>query len=90
MWILNISLPSCDFLTSLAQGVASIIAFPWAVEKRPVDILPNFRDLSEPHRSTATHRVSSELNREGDLCQTTSKVAWAAAKYSSRGCQSYA
>jgi len=50
----------------------------------------NFRDLSEPHRSTATHHwLSSELNREDDLCQTTSKVAWATAKYSSRRCQSY-
>jgi len=48
------------------------------------------RDLSEPHMSIATHRLSSELNREGDLCQTTSKVAWATAKYSSRRCQSYA
>lgn len=39
--------------------------------------------------SIATHRLSSELNREGELCQTTSKVAWATAKYSSRRCQSY-
>jgi hypothetical protein len=46
--------------------------------------------VSEPHGSTATRRLSSELHRAGDLCQTTSKVARATAKYSSRRCQSYA
>jgi hypothetical protein len=42
---------------------------PWAVEKRSVEILLNFRDLSEPHRSTALawsetqQRIRSLLER---------------------------
>ena len=59
----------------LAQNITNIIAFPWAVEKRPVDVLSNFRYLSEPHGVTLAHRLRGEFNREGHLCQRVNIAA---------------
>lgn len=58
--------PPCN---GLAKDIASIIAFPRAVEKRAVDVLANLPDVSEPYRRAATHRLSGELNRESDFGQ---------------------
>ena len=49
------------------QSRSELLSSPFTKAINEVlNILPDFRDLSEPHRSTATHRLSSELNREGD------------------------
>lgn len=53
----------------LAENVACIIAFPRSVKERPVDILANLPDVTEPYRRAAVHRLGSELNSKGDLCE---------------------
>jgi hypothetical protein len=60
----KLSIPPCDGLTEYA---ASIVAFPRAFKKRPMDILANLPDVSEPHRRAAIRQLSGKLDRKSDF-----------------------